>query len=39
MGETEKFYQKMPVIQEIKVVCLHFGAIVVDILCEQHQSH
>jgi uncharacterized protein YhfF len=29
---NEYSYQKLPVIQEIKVICLHFGAIVHDVL-------
>lgn len=32
-------YVKLPVIQEIKIICLHFGAIVQDVLQENHQHH
>ncbi|TNV70593.1 hypothetical protein FGO68_gene13390 [Halteria grandinella] len=35
---NEYSYQKLPVIQEIKVICLHFGAIVHDVLQENHQQ-
>lgn len=28
----ESSYQKLPIMQEIKVICLHFGAIVHDVL-------
>ncbi|CDW75832.1 UNKNOWN [Stylonychia lemnae] len=35
----DEFYAKLPIIQEIKVVFLNFGALITDILQEQHTSY
>ena len=37
--QGEQSYARLPIIQEIKVVCLHFGAIVLDVLQENHETH